>query len=174
MRGIHRWPVKFPSKRPVTRSFGVSLIYAWTNGWVNNGDDGGLRRHRAHYDVVVMYFISVARYIRCRAPQGRELSSTWYRGYRWLGYNLAPEDLQRSYRPTPCQVSYIRSATTECTLNAMYTGTPKVKTFPHRSAQADGNYVVDFHSLFPIYTVQTLSRMLDNYMPHSLHNQWRI
>ena len=31
-----------------------SLIYAWLNGWVNNGDAGDLRRHRANYDVKVM------------------------------------------------------------------------------------------------------------------------
>ena len=29
-------------------------ICAWTNGWVNNGEAGHLRRHRAHYDVTVM------------------------------------------------------------------------------------------------------------------------
>ena len=27
----------------------------WINGWVNNGEAGYLRRHRAHYDVTVMY-----------------------------------------------------------------------------------------------------------------------
>ena len=31
-----------------------SLICAWINGWVNNGEAGDLRRHRAHYDVTVM------------------------------------------------------------------------------------------------------------------------
>ena len=31
-----------------------SLICAWTNGWANNRDDGGLRHHHAHYDVTVM------------------------------------------------------------------------------------------------------------------------
>ena len=30
------------------------LIYAWTNGWVNNWNAGGLRRHRTHYDVTVL------------------------------------------------------------------------------------------------------------------------
>ena len=33
----------------------LSLIYAWTNGWVNNRDIGDLRRHRAHHDVTVMH-----------------------------------------------------------------------------------------------------------------------
>ena len=45
---------EFPSQRPVTRSFHVSLICAWTNSWVNNREAGDLRRHRAHYDVTVM------------------------------------------------------------------------------------------------------------------------
>ena len=27
---------------------------AWINGWVNNGEAGDLRRHRAHYDVTVI------------------------------------------------------------------------------------------------------------------------
>ena len=32
----------------------LSLIYAWTNGCVNNHDAGDLGHHRAHYDVTVM------------------------------------------------------------------------------------------------------------------------
>ena len=48
MRGIHR------SQRPVTRSFGVSLICARINGWANNREAGDLRRRCAHYDVTVM------------------------------------------------------------------------------------------------------------------------
>ena len=32
-----------------------SLICAWMNGWVNNREAGDLRRHRAHYDVTVMF-----------------------------------------------------------------------------------------------------------------------
>ena len=45
---------EFPAQRPVTRSFDFfSLIYAWINGWVNNGEAGDLRCHRTHYDVIV-------------------------------------------------------------------------------------------------------------------------
>ena len=29
---------EFPSQRPVTRSFDVSLTYTRTNAWVNNGE----------------------------------------------------------------------------------------------------------------------------------------
>ena len=29
------------------------LICVWINGWVNNGEAGDLRRHRAHYDIIM-------------------------------------------------------------------------------------------------------------------------
>ena len=32
-----------------------SMICAWINGWVNNREAGELRRHRAYYDVTVMW-----------------------------------------------------------------------------------------------------------------------
>ena len=47
-------PGEFPTQRPVTRRFDFSLICARINGWVNNREAGDLRRHRAHYDVIVM------------------------------------------------------------------------------------------------------------------------
>ena len=47
---------EFPAQRPVTRSFDVSLIWAWINDWVNNHEAGDLRRHHAHYDVTMMSF----------------------------------------------------------------------------------------------------------------------
>ena len=31
-----------------------ALICVWINGWVNNREAGDLRRHRAHYDAIVM------------------------------------------------------------------------------------------------------------------------
>ena len=47
---------------PLTKASDAELrcffIYAWINGWVNNRCAGYLRRHRAHYDVTVM-FISI-------------------------------------------------------------------------------------------------------------------
>ena len=36
-----------------------SLICAWINGWVNNYDAGDLRCHHAHYDVSVMFSITI-------------------------------------------------------------------------------------------------------------------
>ena len=54
VRGIHRSPVKSPHKGQWRGALMFSLIWVWKNGWVNNGDAGDLRRHRAHYDVSVM------------------------------------------------------------------------------------------------------------------------
>ena len=45
---------KFPAQMAVTRSFDVFFDLRQHNGWVNNGEDGYLRRHRTHYDVTVM------------------------------------------------------------------------------------------------------------------------
>ena len=45
---------KFPAQRPVTRSFGVFFDLRLNKPWVNNREAGDLRRHRAHYDVIVM------------------------------------------------------------------------------------------------------------------------
>ena len=54
VRGIHRSPVNSPHKGQWRWAFMFSLIRAWINGWLNNGEAGDLRRHRAHYDVIVM------------------------------------------------------------------------------------------------------------------------
>ena len=43
-----------PMNLAMQRSFYVSLICAWINDWLNNGEAGDFRRHRAHYDVTVM------------------------------------------------------------------------------------------------------------------------
>ena len=54
VRGIHRSPVNSPHKGQWHGALMFSLIWARTNGWVNNRDAGDLRRHGAHYDVSVM------------------------------------------------------------------------------------------------------------------------
>ena len=38
-----------------------SLICTGIKGWLNNGEAGDLRRHRAHYDVMVMYELPTLR-----------------------------------------------------------------------------------------------------------------
>ena len=48
----HRW---IPLTKASDRELWCFLWSApWINGWVNNGEAGDLRRHRAHYDVFVM------------------------------------------------------------------------------------------------------------------------
>ena len=44
----HRWIPH--TKASVSELWFFSLICAWINGWVNNGEAGDLRRHRAQYD----------------------------------------------------------------------------------------------------------------------------
>ena len=45
---------EFLAQRPVTRSFDVFFDLHLNKGWVNNRVAGDLRRHRAHYSVIVM------------------------------------------------------------------------------------------------------------------------
>ena len=54
VRGIHRWSVNSPHKGQWRGALIFSLICVWINVWVNNREAGHLRRHRAHYDVIVM------------------------------------------------------------------------------------------------------------------------
>ena len=49
-------PVNSPHGGQWRGAFMFSLIYSWTNGWVNNPDAGDLRCYCAHYDVTVMDF----------------------------------------------------------------------------------------------------------------------
>ena len=54
VRGIHRSPVNSQHKGQWRGALMFSLICAWINRWVNNGEVGELRRYSAHYDVMVM------------------------------------------------------------------------------------------------------------------------
>ena len=54
VRWIHRSPMNSPHKGQWREALMFSLICAWINGWVNNGEVGDLRHHRAHYDVIIM------------------------------------------------------------------------------------------------------------------------
>ena len=56
VKGIHRYLHNNQSRRALM----FSLICAWTNGWATNRDAGGLRRHRAQYDVTVMCTTTIA------------------------------------------------------------------------------------------------------------------
>ena len=54
VRGIHRSPVNSPHKGQWRGALTFSLICAWINVWVNNLEAADLKRHPAHYDVIVM------------------------------------------------------------------------------------------------------------------------
>ena len=45
---------EFPHKGQWRGALMFSLICVWINGWVNNREAGDLKRHWAHYDVIVM------------------------------------------------------------------------------------------------------------------------
>ena len=74
VRGIHPSPVNSPHKGQWRGALMLSLISARISGWVNNGDAGDLRRHRAHYDVTVMILL---HYIFTHM----ELDLGWNTGY---------------------------------------------------------------------------------------------
>ena len=59
--GNHRSPVKSPHKGQWRGTLMFSLIWARINCWVNTREAGDLRRHRAHYDVIVMMLVSTGR-----------------------------------------------------------------------------------------------------------------
>ena len=68
VRGIHRSPVNSPHKGQWRGALMFSLICVWINGWVNNGEACDLRRHRPHYDVIVMSCFWVT-YLPSHKPQ---------------------------------------------------------------------------------------------------------
>ena len=57
VRGIPRSPVNSPHKGQWRGALMFSLICARIIAWVNNRKAGDFRRHRAHYDVIVMIMV---------------------------------------------------------------------------------------------------------------------
>ena len=53
--GIHRSPVNSLHKGQWRGALMFSSICSWINGWENKREAGDLRRHRAHYDVTIMF-----------------------------------------------------------------------------------------------------------------------
>ena len=76
---------EFPSQRPVARNFDVFFDLR-LNKWltVNNRDAGDLRRHRAHYDVIVLHFRHVIWTLLCLKLSRLFFSSAFLRGKRWI------------------------------------------------------------------------------------------
>ena len=82
VREIYRSPVNSPHKGQWRGALMFSMICSWVNVWVNNGEAGDLRRHRAHYDVTVMrisrHGIDITGYEGACLPRGR-ISMIWWR-----------------------------------------------------------------------------------------------
>ena len=81
---IHRSPVNSPHKVQWRRALMFSLICAKINGWVNNGKAGDLRRHRAHYDITVMY----CEHMSAAIP-GNHAIILFTDGYQWTRVRLS-------------------------------------------------------------------------------------
>ena len=69
VRGIHQSPVNPQHKGEWRGALMFSLICVWINGWVINREAGDLRRHRAHYDVIIML-------VHCEGTGGLPLQMT--------------------------------------------------------------------------------------------------
>ena len=68
---------EFPHKGQWRGALTFSLIYDWINGWVNNREAGDLRRHRAHYDVIVMPMPSICwQFIKMNYKAARNTDRT--------------------------------------------------------------------------------------------------
>ena len=90
MWGIHRWPVNSPHKGQWRGTLKFSFICAWINGRVNNGEAGDLRRHRAHYDVIVMICSkwSHCQYLITGSDNG--LVPTRHQAISWISLDQVP------------------------------------------------------------------------------------
>ena len=58
-------PVNSPHKGQWRGVLVFSFICVWINDWVNNREAGDLRRHRGHYDVIVMEIWQASRQHNC-------------------------------------------------------------------------------------------------------------
>ena len=89
VRGIHRSLANSPYKGQWRGALMFSLICAWTNGWVNNWGAGDLRRHDAHYDIIVVSTQRLAhRHLKLwRIPVGNTLFSVLAMWFSWHGFS---------------------------------------------------------------------------------------
>ena len=98
VQGIHQSPVNSPHKGQWRGALMFSLICAWINGWVNNREAGDLRRHRTHYDVIVVlmpkrvdqqYGKNIVRHTAHTIVSWPNPKQWLMNGYRWHFYVLS-------------------------------------------------------------------------------------
>ena len=86
VQGIHRSPVNSPHNGQWRRALIFSLICAWINGWVNNGEAGDLGCHCTHYNATVMCIANPFFLIACSSRGDKENSTRmqWVNTTSWL------------------------------------------------------------------------------------------
>ena len=105
VRGIHRSPVNSPHKGQWRGALVFSLICTWLNGWVNNREAGDLRRHRAHYDVIVMCY-----WFAAEQASSHWLHLQWTRSLTHICVNkLKSINSSKSYDPCMSQCTILPS-----------------------------------------------------------------
>ena len=102
VRGIHRYPVNSPHKGQWRGALIFTLICARINDWVKHGEAGDLRRHRAHYDVIVMYKIFLVQGLQM---QKAIYMDVWYLSqfldvHQALGYSEKPLNIEIPHHVT--------------------------------------------------------------------------
>ena len=128
--GIHRSSVNSPYKGQWRGASMSSLICAGTNGWGNNRDAGGLRRHRAHYDVTLtLSQCTLAEPVYTRMPLECHWLTQWTLGYHW-----ATQRILVRYKGTPLEKLSWNSPTLECHWRNL------VETAPHWDATGETNF----------------------------------
>ena len=75
---IHRWLVNSPHKGQLRGALMFLWYVSWINSWVNTREAGDLRRHRGHYDVIVMRSIPTS----CQMPSSILFILSTY-SYAW-------------------------------------------------------------------------------------------
>ena len=71
-------PDEFPAKRPVAQSFDVFFDLRPNRRFSKRGEAGDMKRHRAHYDVIVMRILAVYADITPAVTlERRQSQSTW-------------------------------------------------------------------------------------------------
>ena len=110
VRGIHRSPVNSPHKGQWRGALVFSLICPWINACVNNREIGDLRRHRAHYDVIVMYYVaSVAIIMRRISHQVTRVDNRYGNKEHWGTFFLRfPSTVNAQVMLAMCTEQHIR------------------------------------------------------------------
>ena len=88
VRGIHWSLVNSPHKGKWRGALMFSLICVWINAWVNNREAGELRCHRAHYNIIVMYLMTLSDWMMSCQPGSQVIVTVseqrWK--HRWATY----------------------------------------------------------------------------------------